>query len=91
MEIRHDRAAHRFVADTPGGEAFLSYVSVGDDRLDFEHTFVPESARNRGVGADIVLHALEYARGRNAQVIPTCSFVRRVLDEHDEYASLIAR
>lgn len=91
MEIRHDRAAHRFIADVDGGEAFLSYEPTGGDRLDFEHTFVPESARHRGVGAKIVLHALDYAREQGAAVIPTCPFVRRVLDEHDEYASLIAR
>lgn len=91
MEIRHDPAARRFVADVTGGEAFLSYEPAGDGQLDFEHTFVPVPARQRGVGAKIVLHALEYAREQGVHVIPTCPFVRRILDEHDEYATLIAR
>ncbi len=89
MEIHHDEGRHRFVADVAGGEAYLSYEPAGTGRLDFESTFVPPAARGHGVGARLVMAGFAFARDEGCRVIPTCSFVRRVVADHPEYEALI--
>lgn len=89
MKIRHDEGRRRFVADVDGGEAYLSYEPAGTGRLDFESTFVPPAARGHGVGARLVMTGFAFARSEGCRVIPTCSFVRRVVEDHPEYEALI--
>lgn len=88
LEIRHDVDRQKFVTKLDGKEAYLRYARTGDRSLDFTSTFVPPEHRNRGIGERIVMHALDYARDRDLSVVPTCPFVKRVLDRHPEYASL---
>lgn len=90
MEIRHDPDRGRFTAAVDGREATLSYRRVDDRTLDYTSTFVPPELRGRGVGARLVLHALDYAREHDQKVIPTCWFVGQVLDERPEYQDLTA-
>ncbi len=85
LDIRHDATRRRFVADLGDEEAYLAYSPAGGGRLDFTSTFVPPSHRRQGIGERIVRHALDYARRNGYEVIPTCPFVRRVIEEHPEY------
>jgi hypothetical protein len=85
IDIRHDEERGRFVADLEGEDAYLEYSPAGEGRLDFTSTFVPPSHRHQGIGERIVKHALAYARERGYEVIPTCPFVRQVIEEHPEY------
>ena len=89
-DIQNDIENNRFVARTASGEATLRYRRVDADRLDFMSTFVPEEARNAGLGERLVLHAVDWAEENGFRVIPTCPFVRHVLDEHPERVSVLA-
>lgn len=88
MDIR--REEDRFVAALDEGEATLEYSWKDDRTLDYESTFVPEEAREDGVGEELVTHALDWARNEGYRVIPSCSFVRHVIEENPEYESLTA-
>lgn len=93
---RHDPDRQRFLIETEGGEARLDYAPAGDGpagerTLDYRHTFVPESLRGQGIGARLVTDALDWARENGYGVIPSCPFVRRIVDRHPEYADLIAQ
>ena len=90
-EIRHEPDRQAFVARLNGKEANLQYSQADEKTLDYESTFVPVEHRKRGIGERIVLQALDFARENGYQVIPSCPFVRRVLEEHSEYDDLIAR
>lgn len=83
LEIHHDTDEHRFWADVDGGRAVLDYEPVGEDKLDYQHTFTPPEARGHGIARAIVKHALRYADEQGKEVIPTCPFVRKVLEEED--------
>lgn len=91
MEIRHEAERGRFVAAVDGHEATLTYRRIDDGTLDYTSTYVPNELRGRGVGARLVMHALDWAREQGQKVVPTCWFVGRVLDERPEYADLAAR
>jgi predicted GNAT family acetyltransferase len=90
LAIRHDAAARRFEAVVEGHESHLSYADAGDGVLDFQHTFVPEELRGRGIASRLVAHALDHARSQGLKVIPTCPFVRNFMRRHPEYRDLEA-
>jgi predicted GNAT family acetyltransferase len=91
VNIRHDPKKQAFVASLNGSEANLQYRQTDAKTLDYQSTFVPVEYREQGIGERIVLEALGYARENGYQVIPSCPFVRRVLEEHTEYDDVIAR
>ncbi|MBV8445255.1 MAG: N-acetyltransferase [Candidatus Dormibacteraeota bacterium] len=54
------------------------------------HTEVDPALQGQGQGSVLAQHALDEARQRGERVVPRCPFVRRFIDEHPEYASLVA-
>ncbi len=91
IDIKHDPKGQRFFAELDGKEANLQYSQADEKTLDYESTFVPVEYRQQGIGERIVIEALGFARDNGYQVIPSCPFVRRVLEEHSEYDDVIAR
>ena len=89
LNIRHDQEARRFVADTPGGEAYLTYSEVGAGRLEYDYTFVPPELRGKRLGEEVAAFALQYARDHGFRVIPSCGFVRRVAMANAEFRDLV--
>lgn len=55
----------------------------------FDHTGVEPAHRGRGIGALLTEAAVSDAQEDNLMVVPTCSFVRRWIDAHPEYRSLV--
>ncbi|MDX1393695.1 MAG: GNAT family N-acetyltransferase [Gemmatimonadota bacterium] len=86
-DIRHSRERHRFELALEKGEAYVEYERR-EGVIDLLSTWVPPAHRNRGIGEAIVVRALEFARDRGLEVIPTCPFVPRVIDRNPEFRSL---
>ncbi len=91
LETLHEPENGRFVALVENKEAHLDYVDAGDRTLDYRHTFVPEALRGREIGARLVKDALDWARENGYRVIPSCPFVRRIVDRNPEYGDLVAQ
>jgi uncharacterized protein len=87
MTVQHDIEGSRFVVALDDGEAQLVYAPFGDDLLDLQHTEVPPSGHNQGVGDALVRAALAYARERDLNVIATCPYVQAWLRRHPEERS----
>lgn len=75
--------------DTPAGIAIADYTLAGDVITLF-HTEVPHSLRGRGYGYHLVCGALEEVRRLKLRVVPSCWFVREVIDRRPEYMDLLA-
>ena len=90
VAILHNQSASRFEAHFPEGIAVLDYQRGPGGALVMYHTEVPPALRHHGVASQLAKHALEYARQQGAMVIPQCSFVARYIEEHPEYADLVA-
>jgi len=54
MTVQHDIEGSRFVVSLPDGDAQLVYAPFGDDLLDLQHTEVPPSGHEQGVGDALV-------------------------------------
>jgi predicted GNAT family acetyltransferase len=89
------------VQDNPGEsryELLLDEDVVGEvlyrwapDHVVLLHTEVLPSLEGRGLGARLVVGALDDIRARGLHVVPFCPFVRAYIRRHPEYADLVVR
>jgi predicted GNAT family acetyltransferase len=89
MNIIHDPEDLRFYAKVAGEEAELTYTYPEAGVLDFDYTYIPPSARNKGLSDHLVKAGLEFARENNYQVIPSCPVVETYVKRHPEYQDLL--
>ncbi|HYG06040.1 MAG TPA: GNAT family N-acetyltransferase [Stenotrophomonas sp.] len=88
LAIRHDAAAQRFVAQVDGHQAELDYeLAQGVVRI--VHTGVPAAIGGRGVAADLVRNALEFARAQGYKVRPDCAYAAAYFQRHPEQQDLL--
>ena len=81
---------HRFEMHVEGRlVGHLDYVRE-EGILRVTHTEIDAELRGRGLGARLVHGALDGARQEEMSVVPECSFVRAWLDQHPEYADIVA-
>lgn len=65
VDVRHDAATQRFVAEIDGQRAECDYrLYEHDGEVMFSHTYVPPALRGQGVAAELVRVALDWARAR---------------------------
>ena len=72
-----------------GEEAELAYSTPAPHLLDFTHTFVPETARGKGVADKLIEAGLQFAADNNYQVRASCPVVARFMKRHPEYKKLL--
>ena len=90
MQIVHDPAGHRFIAELPSGTTIMAYAPAGEGVMDLYSTFVPPGERGRGVAGGLVEAGLAWARAEGLQIIPSCWFVAQWIRAHPEHADLQA-
>jgi predicted GNAT family acetyltransferase len=74
------------------GEQLLGHADYerrGDTVL-FTHTEVDQDSGRSGVGSTLVRAALDDVRAQGGSVVPLCSFVRSWIEQHGDYADLVA-
>ena len=89
IEISHDTEKKKFYTIIDGNECLLQYYYTNPTTMDFAHTYVPFVLRGRGIAADILKTAAEYAKQNNKKVIPSCSYAYHFFSRHQEYADLL--
>jgi predicted GNAT family acetyltransferase len=82
-EVRHDTEGKRFFVAVDGDEVTLSYRDVDEHTVDFTSTFTPPALRGRGLARVVVDAALDWARAEDKTVIPSCSYVAKVLEREE--------
>ena len=80
LPIVHDKTGLQFEVTVDGHRAYLSYMDLGKQTLDFYRTFVPDGLRGKGVAAALTKAALDYAESGNYTVIASCSYVERYME-----------
>jgi predicted GNAT family acetyltransferase/uncharacterized Fe-S cluster protein YjdI len=74
----------RFVIyENDGFAGEMTYVWSATSRLIINHTGVEESFSGRGLGKQLVMKAVEYARNNALKILPLCPFAKRVFDKDD--------
>jgi uncharacterized protein len=89
-EVVNNEGAGRFEVAVEGHTGSLKYAKSGH-RINLLHTEVPPELGGRGIGGMLAQAALEHAARAHLQVTATCPFVKKYLERHPQYASLVAR
>lgn len=87
-DIINDKQGSRFLLDVDGSEVYVLYAE-DKDTIDLYSTYTTPALRGKGLAANVVKFALEYAKENNLKVIPTCWYVKKFLEKHTEYQALI--
>jgi predicted GNAT family acetyltransferase len=89
-EVRHNASRSRYEITLDGRlVGFADYRAHGDIVV-FPHTEIEPSVRNQGLGAELVRRALDDLRARGGTVVAQCWYVAEFIDQHPEYADLLA-
>ncbi len=88
-EIKQDAEHNRFICHVDGYEAVVEYT-LKDNIIDLYKTSTPPELRGKGVAGKLVKYALEHAKENILKVIPTCSYVKRYIERHENYKELLA-
>lgn len=73
LNIRHLQDKHRFAVTVDGHDAFVSYLLSGNSLI-IDHTFVPKPIKGRGIAAELVKAAYDYAHENDLICQATCSY-----------------
>jgi predicted GNAT family acetyltransferase len=89
IEVRHNAAARRFEARVDGWPCRADY-RIADGVMHLLHTEVAPALEGRGIAAQLVRAALDYAEAQGLKVRPVCSYVRAYMKRHPDTHRLLA-
>lgn len=87
MEITHiEDYTGTYWKATENGETAgaMSYSKAGDDKIIIDHTEVNPQFNGKGVGKQLVLEAVKFARENNIKIMPLCPFAKSVFDKNPD-------
>ena len=90
IAVTHNEARQRFEATVDGVLCVCDYQLRGQVMW-MTHTGVPPAVGGRGIAAELVRVALEWAEAKGYTVEPSCSYVEVYMRRHPETQKLLAR
>lgn len=91
QELKDNREDRRYELWADGQLAGIAQYALGPGRIELFHTEVETRFARRGLGATLVTYALRDASDRGLEVVPSCSFVAKVIAENEEeFLDLVA-
>ena len=89
MEINHDKDQQKFYFIENGKECYVKYIIDNLKTFNILKVFVHPDLRNQGLAAKLTKAALDFAKGNNLKVIPTCSYADYFILRNKEYQELL--
>ncbi|SEL66293.1 GNAT family N-acetyltransferase [Parapedobacter koreensis] len=83
MEIQRDDNGKKgqFSAIIDGEEAgVMTYTWAGNDKFIIDHTEVNPDFSGKGVGKQLVMAGVAFARDNNLHIMPLCTYAKSVFD-----------
>ena len=89
QKVIHEKENERFVMYFDGKEVYVEYTMAGKE-INLYHTYTHPALRGKGLAAQVVRAAFEFAKENNLKVIPTCSYVQAFVSKNNKYRELIS-
>lgn len=86
--IINNEKLSRFETEVNGDFAYIKYRPYKSN-IAIMHTFVPESARGRGIAFELAKFVLEYFKQKKRKLMVYCPLVAKYINIHPEYKSLL--
>ena len=81
LQINNDNKGY-FKAEDNGVEAGrMTYSWAGDNKIIIDHTQVNPDFKGQGVGNQMVMAAVDFARNKGITILPLCPFAKSVFDK----------
>lgn len=90
LDLQHDEEGGRYVLRSAGETVGLVDYRQDGDVLDLHHTEVVPEGQGQGIGTVLVRQVLDELRTHGQQIVPSCPFVAKFVEEHPDYADLVA-
>lgn len=84
------RATEEGACTEPVQVGEMTYQRPAPRRMVIDHTRVFEGFEGKGIARQMVLAAVDFARAKNRQIIPVCSYAKAFLTRTDEYKDILA-
>lgn len=68
---------------------YVTYQDAENSRT-FIKTYVDDSYRGKGLAEELIRQALDATREAGMDVQPQCTYVKRFIQEHEEYQDLVS-
>lgn len=75
-------------ADKKAG--LMTYSWAGEDKFIINHTEVQPEFNGRGVGKQLVLAAVDFARKENKKIIPLCPFAKATFEKNEDLRDVLS-
>ena len=92
MEIKHitDNGKGIFKAVENGQEiGLLIYTQPAKNIISLDHTEVNSEYEGKGIGKQLVMKTVEFARQKNLKIFPNCTFAQRVFERTAEIQDVL--
>lgn len=67
----------------------MTYTWAGEERFIIDHTEVEEAYNGKGVGKEMLLSAVDFARKNNKTIIPLCPFAKATFQKHEDLQDVL--
>jgi predicted GNAT family acetyltransferase len=92
MEITQHNEERKgyFKATIDGKEAgLMTYTWAGSTKFIIDHTEVNPEFKGKGIGQQLVMKAVTYARENHLKIMPLCTFAKSVFDKNPDIADVL--
>lgn len=85
-----DKKHGSFEASIDGQKAgLMTYTWAGEDRFIIDHTEVEEAYSGKGVGKEMLIKAVKFARENNKKIIPLCPFAKATFQKNEDLQDVL--
>lgn len=67
----------------------MTYTWAGEERFIIDHTEVEEVYNGKGVGKEMLIAAVDFARKNKKTIIPLCPFAKATFQKHEELQDVL--
>lgn len=90
VKQNNDQKQGNFEAFIDGNHAgLMTYTWAGEERFIIDHTEVEEAYNGKGVGKEMLLAAVDFARKNGKTIIPLCPFAKATFQKHEELQDVL--
>lgn len=68
----------------------MTYTWAGSDKFIIDHTDVSENFKGKGIGQQLVMESVAFAREKNVKIIPLCPFAKSRFDKDPGIRDVLA-
>ncbi len=68
----------------------MTYTWAGSDKFIIDHTEVEKAFGGKGIGKELLLEAVDYARKNNLKIIPLCPFAKATFQKNQDLQDVLS-